>query len=341
MSLRLTALAAGLTLVFGIMDCINLAHGSLYMVGAYLVAAAAQAADSFWIGLGAGVAGAALLGLLLELSLFHRLYRRDHLSQVLATFALILIANEAVRLIWGAQPVLLNAPEALAGALQPDSGSVHFAGREVTRLSMHQRVAGQLAHGEQRALELAMALATQPKLLLLDEPMAGTGPEKSARMVELIAHLAHQATILLVEHDLDAVFRLANRRGLRDAWTPARVCELFPPLRERAKNLGNQLSGGEQQMLAIGRALVTNPRLLILDEASEGLAPLVREEIWACLARLRTAGQSLLVVDKYVERLIALADQHTIIERGQVVWRGSSAQLDADHGVWHRYLGIG
>jgi branched-chain amino acid transport system permease protein len=116
--LMLFLLAAGLTLVFGIMDCINLAHGSLYMVGAYFVAAAAQAADSFWIGLAAGVAGAALLGLLLELSLFRRLYRRDHLSQVLATFALILIANETVRMIWGAQPVMLNAPEALAGPLE-------------------------------------------------------------------------------------------------------------------------------------------------------------------------------------------------------------------------------
>jgi len=116
--LMLFLLAAGLTLVFGIMDCINLAHGSLYMVGAYLVAAAAQAADSFWIGLGAGVAGAALLGLLLELSLFRQLYQRDHLSQVLATFALILIANEAVRMIWGAQPVLLNPPEALAGPVE-------------------------------------------------------------------------------------------------------------------------------------------------------------------------------------------------------------------------------
>lgn len=113
--LMLFLLAAGLTLVFGIMDCINLAHGSLYMVGAYFVAAAAQAADSFWIGLGAGVAGTALLGLLLELSLFRQLYKRDHLSQVLATFALILIANEAVRMIWGAQPVMLNPPDALAG----------------------------------------------------------------------------------------------------------------------------------------------------------------------------------------------------------------------------------
>lgn len=116
--LMLFLLAAGLTLVFGIMDCINLAHGSLYMVGAYFVAAAAQAADSFWIGLGAGIAGAAVLGLLLELSLFRQLYKRDHLSQVLATFALILIANEAVRMLWGAQPVMLNPPEALAGPVE-------------------------------------------------------------------------------------------------------------------------------------------------------------------------------------------------------------------------------
>ena len=116
--LMLFLLAAGLTLVFGIMDCINLAHGSLYMVGAYFVAAAAQAADSFWIGLAVGVAGAAVLGLLLELSLFRQLYKRDHLSQVLATFALILIANEAVRMIWGAQPLMLNAPEALSGPVE-------------------------------------------------------------------------------------------------------------------------------------------------------------------------------------------------------------------------------
>ena len=143
---------------------------------------------------------------------------------------------------------------------------------------------------------------------------------------------------LTVDEHLVAFF--ANRRGVSEAWTPSRVYELFPRLKERSKNLGNQLSGGEQQMLAIGRALVTNPRLLILDEATEGLAPLVREEIWACLARLRAAGQSILVIDKYVEKLIALADQHTLIERGQVVWRGSSSELDADHGIWQRYLGI-
>ena len=132
----------------------------------------------------------------------------------------------------------------------------------------------------------------------------------------------------------------ANRAGSREPWTPGRVFDLFPRLRERAGNLGNQLSGGEQQMLAIGRALVTNPRLLILDEATEGLAPLVREEIWACLVHLREAGQTILVIDKYVEKLIALADRHTIVERGRVVWQGSSVELDADHGIWHRYLGI-
>ena len=93
-------------------------------------------------------------------------------------------------------------------------------------------------------------------------------------------------------------------------------------------------------MLAIGRALMTNPKLLILDEATEGLAPLVREEIWQCLHTLRTQGQSILVVDKYVTRLIALAQHHTLIERGRVVWQGSSAELDADHTVWHRYLGV-
>ena len=131
-----------------------------------------------------------------------------------------------------------------------------------------------------------------------------------------------------------------NRAGRADPWTPAKVLELFPRLAERADNMGNQLSGGEQQMLAIGRALVTNPHLLILDEATEGLAPLVREEIWKCLARLRAAGQTILVIDKYIERLVRLADRHTIIERGRVAWQGTSAQLDADRALWHRYLGV-
>ena len=171
------------------------------------------------------------------------------------------------------------------------------------------------------------------------ERLAGWRPDQIGRAgIALVPEGRQCFPNLTVDEHLVAFF--ANRRGMPEAWTPARVYGLFPRLRERAKNLGNQLSGGEQQMLAIGRALVTNPRLLILDEASEGLAPLVREEIWACLAHLRAAGQSILVVDKYVEKLIALADRHTIIERGQVVWRGASAELDADHGIWHRYLGI-
>jgi len=131
-----------------------------------------------------------------------------------------------------------------------------------------------------------------------------------------------------------------NRNGRADPWTPERVFDLFGNLKRRANQMGNQLSGGEQQMLAIGRALVTNPHLLILDEATEGLAPLVREEIWKCLERLRAAGQTILVIDKYIERLVKLADRHTIIERGRVAWQGSSAELDADRNLWHRYLGV-
>jgi branched-chain amino acid transport system ATP-binding protein len=123
-------------------------------------------------------------------------------------------------------------------------------------------------------------------------------------------------------------------------WDARRVYELFPRLAERKRNLGNQLSGGEQQMLAIGRALVTNPRLMILDEATEGLAPLIREEIWRCLRQLRSEGQTLIVVDKYVNRLVEIADRHLILERGRVVWTGASSELAADRGLWHRYLGV-
>jgi branched-chain amino acid transport system ATP-binding protein len=132
----------------------------------------------------------------------------------------------------------------------------------------------------------------------------------------------------------------ANRNGSAAPWTLAGVLDLFPRLTQRLRHMGNQLSGGEQQMLAIGRALMTNPHLLILDEASEGLAPLVREEIWQCLDRLRAQGQTILVIDKYVQRLIKLANHHTIIERGEVVWQGDSAQLSADPGLWQRYIGV-
>jgi branched-chain amino acid transport system ATP-binding protein len=132
----------------------------------------------------------------------------------------------------------------------------------------------------------------------------------------------------------------ANRNAGGEPWTLERIYHLFPRLQERRRHMGNQLSGGEQQMLAIGRALMTNPHLLILDEATEGLAPLVREEIWRCLALLRGRGQAILVIDKYVQRLVSLADSHTVIERGRVAWQGSSAQLAADPALWQRYLGV-
>jgi branched-chain amino acid transport system ATP-binding protein len=132
----------------------------------------------------------------------------------------------------------------------------------------------------------------------------------------------------------------ANRLGNRDPWTLDKIHTLFPRLAERSSNMGNQLSGGEQQMLAIGRALMTNPRLLILDEATEGLAPLIREEIWNCLSMLKARGQSVLVIDKNVENLARIADRHYIIERGRAVWSGTSEQLIAEPDLQHRYLGI-
>jgi branched-chain amino acid transport system ATP-binding protein len=132
----------------------------------------------------------------------------------------------------------------------------------------------------------------------------------------------------------------ANRTRASNPWTLDKVCALFPRLGERLGGMANLLSGGEQQMLAIGRALMTNPRLLILDEATEGLAPLIRAEIWECLTRLRAAGQSILVIDKNVEALTRIADRHYLIERGKVVWSGTSAELAAAPQVQHQYPGI-
>ena len=132
----------------------------------------------------------------------------------------------------------------------------------------------------------------------------------------------------------------ANRLKTVNPWTLGRVFKLFPRLTDRAQNMGNQLSGGEQQMLAIGRALMTNPKLLILDEATEGLAPLIRMEIWECLKGLKTNGQSILVVDKNIEALTHFADRHYIIEKGRVVWTGDSKLLSTNKEIQHRYLGI-
>jgi len=147
---------------------------------------------------------------------------------------------------------------------------------------------------------------------------------------------------LTVEENLVATARVGPRHG--DAglqeWTLARVYMLFPSLERRRRNLGSQLSGGEQQMLAIGRALMTNPKLLVLDEATEGLAPLIRAEIWAALAELKREGLSQIVIDKNVGALLKFADRHFVMEKGRVVWQGSSTQLRAEPEIVQQYLGV-
>ena len=132
----------------------------------------------------------------------------------------------------------------------------------------------------------------------------------------------------------------SNRGQSENPWNLDRVFDLFPRLPNRIHHMGNQLSGGEQQMLAIGRALMTNPKLLILDEATEGLAPLIRNEIWNCVSNLKYAGQSILLVDKNIDALTRIADRHYIIEKGKVVWDGTSSELQGDQDLQHRFLGV-
>jgi branched-chain amino acid transport system ATP-binding protein len=143
---------------------------------------------------------------------------------------------------------------------------------------------------------------------------------------------------LTVEENLVAT--AASRFGGSPRWTLERVEALFPRLRERRAHLGSQLSGGEQQMLAIGRALMTNPKLLILDEATEGLAPLARDEIWAALARLKSEGQAILLIDKNLDAMMRIANRHIVLEKGKVVWSGTSAELAADAVIRERYLAV-
>ena len=132
----------------------------------------------------------------------------------------------------------------------------------------------------------------------------------------------------------------ANRHNLNSAWDLKKVYDLFPILRNRRDQLGKSLSGGEQQMLAIGRALMTNPKLLILDEATEGLAPLIRDEIWRVLESLKEQGQSILLIDKNLEQLLRLVDQHFLMERGRIVWEGTSKELRQNPELIRRYLGV-
>lgn len=132
----------------------------------------------------------------------------------------------------------------------------------------------------------------------------------------------------------------SNHLGMSNPWTMERIYNLFPELATRASSMGNLLSGGEQQMLAVGRALMTNPKLLILDEATEGLAPLIREKIWSALEEIRQSGVSILLIDKNINDLMKLANKHFIVEKGRVVWSGSSNELKAQEDVQQRYLGV-
>ena len=170
-------------------------------------------------------------------------------------------------------------------------------------------------------------------------PIHGLAPNVISRAgIALVPEGRQLFANLSVDEHLSAFGRCAPDG--RTHWTPQRAYALFPRLQQRRGHMGNQLSGGEQQMLAIARALVTNPRLLILDEATEGLAPLVREEIWNALTALRAAGHAMIVIDKYARRLMGIADRALVIEKGCVVWSGSAAELGEDARVSARYLGL-
>jgi len=186
---------------------------------------------------------------------------------------------------------------------------------------------------------LGLTPAQSGTVYFLGERIDQLSPDRIARMgMAVVPEGRLIFPTLTVTENLKAF--AANRNASTAPWTLERVFDLFPRLAERSRNMGNQLSGGEQQMLAIGRALMTNPHLLILDEATEGLAPLIREDIWNCLGALRAQGQSILIIDKYVQRLVQLADHHTLIERGKVVWSGDSNALSENPELWHRYIGV-
>jgi branched-chain amino acid transport system ATP-binding protein len=186
---------------------------------------------------------------------------------------------------------------------------------------------------------------TVRSIMGLTPPRAGQVVFDGRDLAGQSSHRVARAGIGLVPEGRQIFPNLTVRENLvatarSGPWTLASIYTLFPRLAERADNMGNQLSGGEQQMLAIGRALMTNPRLLILDEATEGLAPLIRAEIWRCLADLKARGQSILVIDKNIEALTRIADHHAILEKGRIVWRGSSTDLRGDPDLLHRYLGV-
>jgi branched-chain amino acid transport system ATP-binding protein len=169
--------------------------------------------------------------------------------------------------------------------------------------------------------------------------LTGLAPETIARLgVGLVPEGRQIFPRLTVEENLVAT--AANRLARTNAWTLSEVYALFPRLKERRRQSGRTLSGGEQQMLAIGRALMTNPLLLILDEATEGLAPVTRREIWNCILLLKSRGQSILIIDKNLKILKQVADRHYVIEKGRTVWTGTSAEMESDAAVVQQHVGL-
>jgi branched-chain amino acid transport system ATP-binding protein len=172
-----------------------------------------------------------------------------------------------------------------------------------------------------------------------DRVLNGLPPHRITRLgIGLVPEGRQIFPTLSVRENLIAT--AANYGRMRDPWTVDRVYELFPQLAERRNHMGNHLSGGEQQMLAIGRALMLCPKLLILDEATEGLAPTIREKIWECLKTLKDSGLSILVIDKNLDELVPLADRAYIMEKGRMVWEGSTVELIETEGLRLRYLGV-
>ncbi len=171
------------------------------------------------------------------------------------------------------------------------------------------------------------------------KPIGDCMPETVARRgVGLVPEGRLIFPTLTVEENLIAT--AANRLARAEMWTLNEIYRLFPRLAERRKQFGRTLSGGEQQMLAIGRALMTNPLLIIFDEATEGLAPVICGEIWNCIALLKSRGQSILIVDRNLKILQRLADRHYIVEKGRTVWSGSSTEMDRETEAVHRYIGV-
>ncbi len=229
-----------------------------------------------------------------------------------------MLAVEALQAGYGATPVLF------------DIGFTVGAGEVVTLL-------GRNGMGKTTTINTIMGLV----------PAAGGDVRFEGRsLVRLPPYRIAQLGLGLVPEGRQIFPTLTVRENLvataraGGSWTLSRVYELFPRLAERRAHMGSQLSGGEQQMLAIGRALLTNPSLLILDEATEGLAPLVRAEIWQCLRSLKQDGQAILLVDKHIDALTRLADRHVVIEKGRVVWSGTSVAFAADPGIRQRYLQV-